>query len=575
MKNLSTLILGLMVVSSLFAQRPEGVIVKATSLPIIDGVVDDVWAEANEFNIERNFQLELPSLGNPGETTWKMLWDYTGMYILLNVTDDAYLPSYQVPGGFSWDYDQPEIYFDVNYVLEDGYGAGHYQIAPAFVAGKIDGTPYTEANGVVWAVLVNEPNYVVEYFIPIGMLKDKEGITVDLGGTIGFDVTIIDRDPGDEARKRAVWANDGTAGAMHETNGFMDESGKITFDGFQVNYVESIALTGGSITQDNKTLQMVATILPEDATFKDLSWLAVTKAGSTGKASIDSKGVLTPISDGVVTVIAKATDGSYVEGSVDVTISGQTVTMEEISYIKNGNFNEVDENGGPLDWNYPSGTANVVDGILEFAPVAVTVNPWDYKMLQYLNVPYELKDLDYILSFKAWADADRDFPLKIEDSNNGWPSYGISSDATSNGTTSWSMNITTEPTVYELHMNFANMAVTCSQNFNWQVGLSTTRIYLDSVTLVSVADLNLVSTSIAKTKKEAGFKVYPNPVQNELTISKMAQPNSKVSIYNAIGQKLIEKTANGYQTKFDVSNLRKGIYFVRFSDGSSQKFIKE
>ncbi len=70
-------------------------------------------------------------------------------------------------------------------------------------------------------------------------------------------------------------------------------------------------------------------------------------------------------------------------------------------------------------------------------------------------------------------------------------------------------------------------------------------------------------------------KLYPNPVQTELTVSRIASANSKILIYNVVGEKLIEKTAIGTQVKFDVSNLRKGIYFARFADGNSMKFIKQ
>jgi hypothetical protein len=42
-----------------------------------------------------------------------------------------------------------------------------------------------------------------------------------------------------------------------------------------------------------------------------------------------------------------------------------------------------------------------------------------------------------------------------------------------------------------------------------------------------------------------------------------------------VGQKLMEKTANGTVAKFDVANLRKGMYFVRFTDGTSEKFVKQ
>ena len=376
MRKLSTLILGLMVAGSLYAQRPDGVIVKATTPPLIDGVIDDVWTGANAYNIERKFKLELPTLGSPGETTWKMLWDNTGLFVMLNVTDDAFLPAYTLQGAADWAYDKPELYFDCNANLEEGDGPGHYQFAFAFEAGKIDGTPITESNGIVRAAKVTGNNYVFEYFFPIGTLKDKSNATVNLAGTVGFDVTIIDRDPDDAARKRAVWANDGTQGSKLGTSRFyMDQSGKITFAGFENIPIQSIALTGGSITKDNETMQVVASILPENATIKDLKWSVATKEGSSGRAYIDSKGVLTPILNGIVTVTATATDGSNIKGSVDVTISGQTVTRDDISYIKNGDFSGVDTNGAPTVWQgFEAGTALVVDGVLGFAPSTVTPN---------------------------------------------------------------------------------------------------------------------------------------------------------------------------------------------------------
>ena len=70
------------------------------------------------------------------------------------------------------------------------------------------------------------------------------------------------------------------------------------------------------------------------------------------------------------------------------------------------------------------------------------------------------------------------------------------------------------------------------------------------------------------------MSIYPNPVQTELTVSKITVANSMVFIYNVRGQKLMEKTADGNMVQFNVSSLNKGIYFVKLSDGSSQKFIK-
>lgn len=55
------------------------------------------------------------------------------------------------------------------------------------------------------------------------------------------------------------------------------------------------------IDVDNGTLQMIATIIPSDATNQEIVWSVV---NGTGQATIDSAGLLTAIADGVVTVKA-------------------------------------------------------------------------------------------------------------------------------------------------------------------------------------------------------------------------------------------------------------------------------
>ncbi len=79
----------------------------------------------------------------------------------------------------------------------------------------------------------------------------------------------------------------------------------------------------------------------------------------------------------------------------------------------------------------------------------------------------------------------------------------------------------------------------------------------------------------AQSNRNENVKIYPNPVQSELIISGIAVVNSLVAIYNSLGTKLFENRANGSQTVFDVSSLHKGLYFVRFSDGFSLKFLKQ
>ncbi|OFY21019.1 MAG: hypothetical protein A2W98_01620 [Bacteroidetes bacterium GWF2_33_38] len=99
--------------------------------------------------------------------------------------------------------------------------------------------------------------------------------------------------------------------------------------------VSSITVTGAAgvdtITTYHGTLQMSAEILPVDATDATFTW-SVTNG--TGTATISSTGLLTAATDGVVTVVATANDGSGVTGSLDVTLSNQVIPVTTIYDIQ-------------------------------------------------------------------------------------------------------------------------------------------------------------------------------------------------------------------------------------------------
>jgi len=585
MRKIFTLILGVLFVSVAFAQlpRPEAVIKKTTVKPVIDGAFDEVWATTDSLAIDRPYETAngAPTLGEPGETWWKALWDEDGFYLIVNVTDDNYWPNYLHPGGGNaWEYDKPEIYFDVNYVLEDAAGpsssgSGHHQMAPDMTAAKENGALNTEDNTRQHAFKVEAPNYVAEYFVPWNSLKDKEGITVDKTGVVGFDVTINDSDESNNTRRRAVWANDGPDATEAWSN--MDECGKITFEGAEAGtLVESVELTGGSITSDNQTLQIMAVVLPEDAADKTLKWTVVTKEGTMGRATISSTGVVTPIVDGVVVVNASSSDGSFIDAEpVEVTISGQVPTKEELSYIKNGNFDVYDAaTGAPgAPW---SGGSTVVDGVLNINNTNPQgVNPWDWTVGQNINIPESLKNEPFVLSLKLWmAEADT-FDVDIENIGGNYVRFGNTSDPKSaDGNSQWRWApLSTEPTMYDIAIeNFADMdAANPAQKFNLFAGLSGSTVFVDSVSLVSVADLALIPTAIAQNNM-ASFKVYPNPAVNKLNVE-LSTANSTVAIYNSVGVKMEETVVSGTRHTFDVSRYTRGLYFVK-ANNSVVKFIK-
>ena len=95
------------------------------------------------------------------------------------------------------------------------------------------------------------------------------------------------------------------------------------------------------------TLQMLATIIPTSATTQSVTW----SVDNPGIATINASGVLQALTNGIVTVIATATDGSGVFGSKQVTVSNQggpgIVLVSSIQVLAAGGASSI---------NVPSGT---------------------------------------------------------------------------------------------------------------------------------------------------------------------------------------------------------------------------
>lgn len=93
--------------------------------------------------------------------------------------------------------------------------------------------------------------------------------------------------------------------------------------------VASITLSaqGGrnEISTDKGMLQVNATVFPSDATDKTLTWSIV---NGPGEAEISSYGYMQAISNGLVSVMARANNGSGIKGVLDIIISNQTAPMD-------------------------------------------------------------------------------------------------------------------------------------------------------------------------------------------------------------------------------------------------------
>jgi len=89
---------------------------------------------------------------------------------------------------------------------------------------------------------------------------------------------------------------------------------------------------------------------------------------------------------------------------------------------------------------------------------------------------------------------------------------------------------------------------------------------------------NAVTTKDALAVRTSEFKVYPNPVKDELNVDiGTAGKNYQIKIFNSIGVQIKEFEAGSSKTQINVRDLKSGTYFMRIIAGNkiqSTMFIK-
>ena len=100
--------------------------------------------------------------------------------------------------------------------------------------------------------------------------------------------------------------------------------------------------------------------------------------------------------------------------------------------------------------------------------------------------------------------------------------------------------------------------------------------------LDNVAVLGTVSVGIDNLPAQvAGYNVYPNPVQNMVTIASDIYTGDKViTLYNVVGQAISVTENKEKQTAINTSNLTSGVYFVEIKEIATgnkytSKIVKE
>lgn len=257
-----------------------------------------------------------------------------------------------------------------------------------------------------------------------------------------------------------------------------------------------------------------------------------------------------------------ASNNSSYSNTVNVTTQSNTVTYcdtqgnnssyEWIDLVRLNNLNNVTGNdGGYAD--YTNLSANL---------------PYGSNTL-YISAGFSSSS--YREYWKIWIDYDQDGTFE----NNEVLASGSS---TSSGTLSATFSVPTTaipgPTRMRVSMKY-NSSQTACETFSYGEVEDYTVNIGQAANTTNAEEQNYGSLGISEAA--FGINMYPNPAENILNIELLDNREATYSIYNVLGQQVLNGSLNRTAT-INVSTLSDGLYIVKINDGQKElveRFIKE
>jgi hypothetical protein len=88
-----------------------------------------------------------------------------------------------------------------------------------------------------------------------------------------------------------------------------------------------------------------------------------------------------------------------------------------------------------------------------------------------------------------------------------------------------------------------------------------------------IADIQIRTTSVTD-YQDLISNIYPNPATTRLTIDLNEAGNANVTIYNILGQAIIEETLNDISNSINIAELSSGLYFVKVNQNGRNHTVK-
>jgi len=174
-------------------------------MPVIDGVMDEVWSYATEQEVTITIVGGDPSGPADCSGTWRALWDYDYIYAWVEVNDEALQAD--SGRGSSWQDDSVEFYIDGDNSKSDTCDENDHQYTFAWNNGEVEeprayhhGEP--SIVGIEYAVVTTGGGYLFELRIPWTSIMGEPPVP---GQLIGIEVFINDDDDGGGEDSQIAW----------------------------------------------------------------------------------------------------------------------------------------------------------------------------------------------------------------------------------------------------------------------------------------------------------------------------------------------------------------------------------
>jgi uncharacterized protein YjdB len=360
---------------------------------------------------------------------------------------------------------------------------------------------------------------------------------------------------------------------------------KTIFISNQIALVNSITVQGqggvSTITVNGATLQMLATVLPTYASNLTYTWSVI---NGTGSATIDAAGLLTPITNGTVTVKATANDASGVSGTAVITISNQLINLVTSIVVQGqGGASSINTNAGTLQMIaivLPTNATNsTVSWSVQNGTGSATINATTGLLTAISNG---------MVTVKATAnDGTNIFGTKVISITN----QGTTLPVTMITVNSNSNSVNEGSTLQMFATVLPNAATNSSVTWSVTNGTGTANInaagLLTGITagtvevkatandgsgIFGVKTITITKPTAISSVKNDNTTIYPNPTNGTIYINSSNEITS-FEIYSVLGEKVISSTLLTSNT-IDIRHLTNGNYVLVLTSKSNERFTK-